>query len=177
MPRNRTMIFVLAILLPFSCFGQGKLFSKEVFDTALRCEKEHPTSFYTAAGSFYGKGDKYGASFLFYLGQLRYRYYVSANPDVKEDGDKAILASLNSVLGDEINFFLGDHFDNYIIVLDSVIAWDKRHDYTFYPKKKDPQAHDDILDGLVKLRAYVIDNKEKLIEAHNKTKEQMKDQK
>ncbi|GAA4467832.1 hypothetical protein GCM10023093_24300 [Nemorincola caseinilytica] len=140
--------------------GQTKpLMNKKVFDTALLYERMHPAGFYEAAINAYDRGDKYGGAFLYYLGQLRYKYYCHANPEVEEDGDKAVLASLNSVVGEEINFFLGGHADNYAIVLDSVLAWDKRHEYTFYPKKKSPAKHKEILDGLTKLRNYIVANK------------------
>jgi hypothetical protein len=167
MTRLYTTLLILALILSHSSMGQSKpLLTKKVFDTALLREKGHPAEFYASAGSFYQKGDKFEAAFLFYLGQLRYRYYVNANPEVTEDGDKAILASLNSIYGEEINFYLGGHLDKYIVVLDSVLAWDKRHEFEYFPKKKNPAKHKEILDGLLDFRKYILKNKDEIAAQH-----------
>ena len=99
MKRYILLTIILLACLPLISFGQDKLLGKQVYDTAATCEKAHPSGFYSSAASFYAKGDKYGAAFLFYLGQLRYRYYCAANPNLPPDGDRAIMASLNSTVG------------------------------------------------------------------------------
>ena len=173
---KRTLLFILIALasLPVVSFGQSAIPGKQANDTAAACEKAHPSGFYSSAASFYAKGDKYGAGFLFYLGQLRYRYYIKANPNLPKDGDPAILASLNSTIGQEINFFLGGHVDEYLKVIDAVLAWDTTHDFTYFSKKKDPEGAKGILEGLVKLRDYVASHKKEIETKNKEMAEQMK---
>ncbi len=174
MKRNILLTFFLLACLPVVSFSQGKLLGKQVYDTAAACEKGQPTGFYSSAASFYAKGDKYGAGFLIYLGQLRYRYYCVANPDLPSDGDPAVLASLNSTVGQEINFYLGGHVNEYLQVLDAVLAWNKAHEFEFFPKTKDPKDAQKILEGLIKLRDYVAGHKKEITDKHKETEEMMK---
>ena len=174
MKRTILLTIILLACLPIISSGQGKLLGKQVYDTAAACEKDHPAGFYSSAASFYAKGDKYGAGFLFYLGQLRYRYYCAANPNLPPDGDRAIMASLNSTVGEEINFYLGGHVDEYLQIVDAVIAWNKTHEYEYFPKTKDPKDAKKILDGLVKLRDYVAGHKKEMTAQHKETEEMLK---
>ncbi len=171
----RTPLLMLLLSLPLASQAQVKLLSKKLFDTAAMLENNHPADFYNSAASFYSKDAKYDAAFLFYLGQLRYRYYLGTHPDLPPDGDAAIFASLNSTIGFEINFFLGSHVNDYVTELDSVLAWDKRHDYRFYSKTKDPDKQKQILEGLIKLRKYITENKKLITEENKKVRKKMKE--
>ncbi len=168
----KNILAFILISLSFLSSAQEKStpLSKEVLELASKLEEQHPFEFMKEAANFYAKDKLNDAGFLFYLGQLRYKYYISANPDVK-DADKALFASLQSNIGMEINFALGANLDNYLSIIDHVISWDEKHDYKFYSKTKSPDNHKEILDGLIKLRKYIVENKTELNQARKDNKE------
>src|SRR5258705_7574762 len=67
--------------------------SNTLMTTAKTLDKNRPVAYYEKAAELMGKGDYNGASFLYYLGNLRYRYYNSSNPQYSASGDGALLAS------------------------------------------------------------------------------------
>ena len=122
---------------------------------AALLEEQHPSAFYISSAE-YCKQEKFPeAAFLFYLGQLRYRYFYAANPACKEAEDGALLASLNEVVGTVINGWLGKHKTIWVDTIEAVQAWDATHDFIFYSKQNNQQKQADISNGLNKLLAMV----------------------
>ncbi len=148
MPRSLIYSAVLFIvLLPFwsSCKTGA------VSEKALALEKKSYADFFIAAADEVKAGHKKDAAFLFYLGQLRGRYYVQSNP-ATTPADKETYTAAQLTLGQYINDYLGGESDTWVNVLNEVIAWDKTHEYEYYPKTKDPKTYQDILGGLIALR-------------------------
>ncbi|WP_026713594.1 hypothetical protein [Flavobacterium daejeonense] len=165
---KKTVIITLFILTNSLLAQQKKtfhpeLFNQEVMTKVATLEKVHPVSFFEEAGKYYKDGNLNESALLFYVGQLRYRYYILAHPDTKPDGDKAIFASLQNVLGKEINYKLGENVDNYIKILEAIIDYSNENDYQFYSKKESPENYKKVIEGLIKLKNYVITNKEQFI--------------
>jgi hypothetical protein len=128
-------------------------------------EKRHPADYYLlAAKLFKDSATKQEALFWFYVGQLRYRYYLAANPDLPRDGDPAVFASLSEVIGRPINEYAGGKPDLWIAEINHVLEWDAAHDNGFTPKSKSPDNYRQIRAGLVALRDHVAAIKDKLPE-------------
>ena len=114
--------------------------------------------------SFKDSATKQEAVFWFYVGQLRYRYYLAANPDLPRDGDPAVFASLSEVIGRPINEYAGGKPDLWIAEINHALEWDAAHDNGFTPKSKSPDNYRQIRAGLVALRDHVVSIKDKLPE-------------
>src|SRR4030095_3345483 len=72
-------------------------------------EQNHPAAFYILASKLFGDGKKDEAVFWFYAGQLRYRFYLKANPGLNPSGDPALFASLSETVGRPVNeYAFGD---------------------------------------------------------------------
>ncbi len=128
-------------------------------------EARHPADFYKlAAQLFETDATKEEAVFWFYVGQLRYRYYLAANPDLSRDGDPAVFASLSEVIGRPINEYAGGKPELWLAAIDKALEWDASHDNTFTPKTKAPEQYREIRDGLVSMRAQLAGMKDKLPE-------------
>ena len=168
------LITISSLLIFQSCSQHNSTEEKnnDIYTVVEKLEMEHPSGFFKEAGKRFTAGEKNDAAFLFYLGELRYKYYLSANPNFQPDGEPAVYSSLQSSLGEEINYSLNDSVDNYISIMDSVISWDKSHDFIFFSKSKFPEKHQEILNGLIELRQYVFDNKEDIIKQLKENKEE-----
>jgi hypothetical protein len=171
---NRILLLIPAFWFLFvTPIHAQKLLRKEVFDTARACEYLHPAEFMMHAGSFWAKGDKFGGAFLYQLGELRYRFYLWVTPGLDPTGDPAIFSSLHEVMGGEINFYLGGHTDTDIIILDSVLAWQRTHEYHFCPKRKNPGAYDSLVTGFRGMRDYILKNKQEILSENRKRQKEM----
>ena len=172
---KKTIIITLFIFTSTLFAQENKVFYPELFDQEVMTkiailEKTHPVSFFKEAAQYYKNGNVNESALLFYVGQLRYRYYILAHPEAKPDGDKAVLASLQNVLGQEINYKLGENVDNYIKIIEAIIDYSNQNDYHFYSKKESPENYEKVISGLIKLKDYVITNKEQFIAKRNANK-------
>ena len=128
-------------------------------------EGRHPADYYKlAAQLFQDASSKQEAVFWFYVGQLRYRYYLAANPSLKPDGDPAVFASLSEVIGRPINEFAGGKPELWIGEIDHALQWDAAHENKFTPKSKAPDKYQQIRAGLVAMRDQLSAMKAKLPE-------------
>jgi|GEM_PF-6589173 len=144
MINKKILLLSSFVLFQLCVWGQKQtefypeLFSMEVIKKATKLEKSHPLEFFGAATEYYKDGKMNDAGFLYYLGDLRYRYYIATHLDEKPDGERAIFASLKSTIGSEINYRLGEDIDNYPKILDAVIEWRESNDFKFYSRKESP---------------------------------------
>lgn len=91
----------------------------------------HPAQLMTHAGELFGQGQRDDATFWFYLGQLRYRAYLSANPGLDPSGEPAVFASLLDGLGPQINGWAFGDIPQLAATIDRVLAYDaQNHDPT-----------------------------------------------
>lgn len=128
-------------------------------------EQKHPAEYYKlAARLFADPSSKPEALFWFYVGQIRYRYYLAASPDLPPDGDPALFASLSEVVGRPINEYAGGKPDLWIAEINHALAWDEKHENGFTPKAKSPDKYRQIRAGLVSMRDQLVAMKDKLPE-------------
>ena len=125
----------------------------------------HPVQMYHHAGRLLEAGDMNEAAFWFYAGQLRYRVHLMARPDLPPDRDPALFASLNSVLGQEINEYLGARPDEWERVIERVLNWDANTPNHFTPKSEYSSEHERVRSGLTELWEMVRNNRGELQKA------------
>ncbi len=131
--------------------------------------EETPGPYYMlAAKLFKDPATKREALFWFYVGQLRYRYHLAANPDLPRDGDPALFASFSEVIGRPINEYAGGVPDIWIAEINHALAWDTAHDNGFTPKTKSPDQYRQIYAGLVSMPDQLSAMKNKLPEMRRK---------
>jgi len=112
--------------------------SADVFRLADSLDKIHPAGYFMKASELMSKMQFNEAAFLYFVGNLRFRYYNAANPAYQASGDGALLASLHSVLGEPIGLYLKTNIDNFIAILQKSANWYSNHNYPFYPSGKSP---------------------------------------
>jgi hypothetical protein len=120
-------------------------------------ENQHPSAYYILAEKLFESGQKDEAVFWFYVGQLRYRFKVSVNPG-PPDGDPALLASLNAVLGEPINQYGFGDLKTLHETLEKVLTWDQNTPNGFTSKEANAKAWNETRSGLAKLIEYIDQN-------------------
>lgn len=112
----------------------------------------HPADDYNQAVAVFDAGDRVTAGCLFYRGQYRFRVHLEARPDLEPSGDPALMASLNDVVGREINEWLGGDMADLLAAVDCAVAWAEANDDPLTPKARFGEAHEVVLAGLLDLR-------------------------
>jgi hypothetical protein len=87
----------------------------------------HPAEMMQYAATVFSAGDQEEGVFWFYLGQLRYRAYLTANPDTDPSGDPAVFSSLMATLGPAINEWAFGDIPQLAGTIDSVLDFDARN--------------------------------------------------
>ncbi len=124
-------------------------------------ESKHPIAYYFVAVKLF-KQDKEEAVFWYYLGQLRYRYYLAANPNIDPTGDPALFASLSSVVGTPINEYAFGNIQKLAATIDRVLAWDECHANGYTSKAKHPAELKTVRRGLKELKEKILQDQDQI---------------
>lgn len=132
------LAFLLAALAPFAAQAQP-------------AATAHPAEMMQYAAEVFPQDREEGV-FWFYLGQLRYRAFLSANPDLEPSGDPAAFSALMATLGPPINEWAFGDIDGLAATIDRVLAFDAAH--------PDPALPSAVVEatraGLAQMRAQVL---------------------
>jgi hypothetical protein len=142
--------------------------SESAINIAKTLDRQRPVDCFQKAIEMFDKREYNDASFLYSLGDLRYRYYNSSNPKYSKSNDGALLASFNYVLGEPIGYYLRSNADNYIGILKKCSDYLLSNDYVFFPKKKNPSKYLEQADRLNRLIADLETNKKTYQETWDK---------
>jgi len=134
---------------------------KEGLAIADSCDKLHPASYYGSVGEQMQLSHFNEAAFLFYIANLRYRYYNASNPGYSPSGDGALAASMSYVFGEMVGMYLKTNVTNFIAILKKSVDWCETHDYPFFPRSKSPDKYAQQIAALKKAIADLETNKVK----------------
>lgn len=161
MLRIIAVLVLVAALLGCATGSAPSLDPNPDFEPA-QAETGHPVQMYYYAGRLLEAGEMNEAAFWFYAGQLRYRVHLIARPNLPSDEDPAVFASLNSVLGQEVNQYIGGDPAEWERVIERVLNWDAQTPNEFTPKSRFPSAHREVREGLQELWKYIHENHEEI---------------
>src|SRR5262245_22183604 len=82
---------------------------------------EHPSAYYGYAQRLFSQGKKDDAVFWFYVGQLRYRFHLKANPSLDRGGDPAAFGALSATIGGTINGYAGGNPKEWVKAIDRAL--------------------------------------------------------
>jgi len=121
--------------------------------------------------------NKYNESaFLYYLWNLRFRYSVSSDANLKDDKTAgALLASFEYEFGEMLNPFLHANIDNYVSILRSSVAWFVKNDSHTYPRSKNPQAYEQQIGSFNKMIAELEKSRDKYVKDWAEEERQQKE--
>jgi hypothetical protein len=119
-----------------------------------------PFEDYERAVALFHEGDRQIATCLFYRGQFRSRLYIAARPGLPPDGAPALYASLNDVVGSEINLWAAGDVDAWAAAMDCALEWARTADDPVTPRAVHAAEYDRVARGLGDLIAHVRANAE-----------------
>jgi hypothetical protein len=120
----------------------------------------HPANYFTLAAKLFSEGNKQEGVKWFYVGQIRYRAYLQANPSLDPSGDPALFSSLMYTVGTPLNGYIGGDTDAWMATIDSAVQWHDGHPDNFLDKDKNQAVYSAVLSGLDSLKQYIADNKD-----------------
>lgn len=125
-------------------------------------ENKHPVTYFLLAGNVFNEGDKDQAVEWYYIGQMRFRAYLMANPDLDPSADGALYASLKSVLGPQINEYAGADPERWVTLIDNAINWHQSHPNRHTPKSQYPEIYAEVEAGFKSFKEQVAQNKDEI---------------
>ena len=124
-------------------------------------ESKHPVTYYYLALKLFNEGKKTKAVEWFYIGQIRYRFHLSANKGkLDPSGDPALFSSLSHTVGTPLNEYAFEDIEELLMAIDKAMEWDEKNANAFTSKEDFKDQHKETLDGLLKLKAMVQQNAE-----------------
>ena len=130
---------------------------------------QHPLVTMADSIKVFENGDQERAVFLYYVGQLRARYWSLANNGTwKTSEEGALMSSLMSTVGPPINRYAFGDLPRLRKTIDEVVEWDEKYPNKFCPKAENADARQKVLDGLQKIGQMTIDQADHIREQRTK---------
>lgn len=114
----------------------GKL-DENVYGIAKQLNTLHPREFINKSIELL-KEDKFNeASFIFYLGNMRWKYIENFTKYTDKDN------KLKQDINDVINSFLRSNVNNFSAIINAAVKYHFANDYAFCSRKKNPLQYDE----------------------------------
>lgn len=127
-----------------------------------------PSNYYIYAARLFHEGAKEDAVFWFYVGEIRYRFYLAVNPNLDPSGAPALFGSLHEEVGSVVNGWAGADPDSWAKQMGRALDWDAANDNKFTSKVTYAKQWQDTRLGLEKLKEQVVANKAQILEERKK---------
>lgn len=166
--RPLTAAVILMAGLAFSSGAGARALAVEEANTLTIPEIEanladsHPTVFYVFAKRLYQEDRRDDAVKWFYVGQIRYRFLINANPHMPGSGDPSIHAALEDVLGRTINTWAGGDPPRWAAAIDMALRWDADHPNAHTSKADHASELYRVRDAMVTMRNQILTDVEKI---------------
>jgi hypothetical protein len=139
--RNRGLLFItIALLLSWNA-NSIALEPKDIQEWPRAAAEEalpsaNPSDYYVYASRLLHEGDHEGAAFWYYVGEIRYRFYLAANPKLSESGAPALFGSLHESVGSMVSDWTRANPEAASNQLQRALDWDASKDNTTTSKSE-----------------------------------------
>ncbi|MET0249488.1 MAG: hypothetical protein ABW164_07145 [Sphingobium sp.] len=130
-------------------------------------DSAHPASLYILASKLMHGGRFDEAVRWFYIGQLRYRFYLMTDPQNVAD-ERILFSALSESVGRPINEYAFGNVDDAVREIDAALAWDADHPNYFTDKDAFPQQLVKVRDGLKAMRDDMLARKDEIRETRTR---------
>ncbi|SUD90157.1 hypothetical protein [Psychrobacter phenylpyruvicus] len=142
--------------------SDNELADQSIEDLKQGIADKHPLNYFILAAKLFNEGSFDEAVKWYYVGQIRFRAYLEANPDLEQSDDPALFYALRYSLGTPINQYAGQNVDNWARLIEEAYKWHSDNPNGFTPKSSHKQIYQEIESGMLELRDYVLENKEEI---------------
>lgn len=94
----------------------------------------HPMAYFLYAAKLFRGGKPDDATRWYYVGQIRFKHYLLANPGLPADGDPAALQNVDKSYGPAIADWAGGNIRIWLQEIKDALAWDADHPNNFTSK-------------------------------------------
>lgn len=130
-------------------------------------ETVHPAGLYILATKLMAEGRMDDAVRWFYIGQLRYRFLLAAQPERLAD-NQPLFSALSESVGRPLNEYAFGDVDAAVAHIDAALAWDAAHANGVTSKERHAQELAQVRAGLQKLRDDMIAGKNEIRETRTR---------
>lgn len=88
----------------------------------------NPSDYYVYASRLLHEGDQEAAAFWYYVGEIRYRFYLAANPNLSPSGSPALFSSLHESVGSVVSKWARANLAAATNQLQRALNWDASTD-------------------------------------------------
>ena len=155
--------------------GKILVIDNTIYQVAKELDKQHPQKFFEKSAEYLAQSKFNEASFLYYVGLMRYRYYNLTNPNYQDSNDGALLGSLKYAIGEPVNMYLKIDIDNFISILKKATNYYSENDYLFQSKSKDIEKYMAQNKSYLELITELESNKQKYSDEWNSQMKKFKD--
>jgi len=162
---------ILSIIALVGCASNSPRVEQDTKDPKLITHAEasdqelisaHPVKYIELASSLFKKGNLDESVVWYYVGQMRFRAHLEANPDLEKSGDPALYASLKYVVGTPLNEYAGGDPENWVKLIEQAMNWNKNNPNLFTPKDRYPEIYSELEANFIEFRDYILNNKDEI---------------
>jgi hypothetical protein len=164
-----SLMFIAATGLLHAALTPEEVTKLPLKDIEARLPDEHPSSYFLFSARLLQEGKKDDAVFWFYIGSIRYRFYLAANPKLDPSGDPVLFGTLQETIGGPINEYAGGDPKKWAAQIDQALKWDEENNNKFTSKKKFKQEYQEIRDGLSGLKKMIEENIDQIKEQRKRS--------
>jgi hypothetical protein len=95
----------------------------------------HPMAYFLYAAKLFRAGKQDAATRWYYVGQIRFKQHLLANPGLPADGDPAVLADVDKNYGPAISDWAGGNIRIWLQNIKDALAWDADNPNNFTAKE------------------------------------------
>ena len=123
----------------------------------------HPVGYYILANKLFHDGNKDESILWFYVGSLRYRYFLSSVGDDPFHPENELFGKVQFEIGGVILNYAGGDPDFWGHQINEADKWDDENFNIFYSKKNNPEELVEIKNAMQDFRRTILKDKESII--------------
>jgi hypothetical protein len=154
--RNITLFFVILFFNIYTFADSSHSINNQTIEVIKKdIINKHPSSYIILASKLFKDKKMDEAVKWYYIGQIRYRAHLMANPKLDPSGDPALYTSLKYVIGSSINQYAGKDPDHWLELIEESIKWHTENPNGYTPKNTNKEIYTTIKEQFTKFRDHV----------------------
>ena len=134
--------------------------TSELMNNASRL---HPVGYYILAVKLFHEGSKDESIFWFYVGSLRFRYYLSSIGDDPYHPENELFGKVQFEIGGLLLDYAGGDPESWSNQIIRSAEWDNNNSNIFFNKQRNPDALQEGHRSMRELAIKLIDEKDEII--------------